>query len=69
MTDYDIEPVPTRLAEPVQLRIAFSKERGTITRFMVQLEYWLDGDWREIIRYDHDQVAPGGHDIIEEGLH
>lgn len=68
MTDYDITPVPTRLAEPVQLRIAFSKERGTITRFMVQLEYWLD-EWVEIIRYDHDRDAAGGHDVTEDGLH
>lgn len=36
---------------------------------MVQLEYWLDGDWREVVRYDHDIAAPGGHDITEEGLH
>jgi hypothetical protein len=69
MAEYDITPVPNRLAEAVQLRIAFSKERGTITRFMVQLEYWLDSDWREIVRYDHARDAPGGHDITEEGLH
>lgn len=68
MTDYDITPVPTRLAEPVQLRIVFSKGRGTITRFMVQFEYWLD-EWVEIIRYDHDRDAAGGHDVTEDGLH
>lgn len=69
MADYDVTPVPIRLAEPVQLRIAFSKDRGTITRFMAQLEYWLGGKWHEIIRYDHDRDAPGGHDITEDGLH
>ena len=36
---------------------------------MVQLEYWLDGDWREVVRYDHDRDAEGGHDITTEGLH
>jgi putative transposase len=35
---------------------------------MIQLEYWLEGDWREVVRYDHDHDAPGGHDITEEGL-
>ncbi|MFC7324158.1 hypothetical protein ACFQMF_06130 [Halorubrum rutilum] len=36
---------------------------------MIQLEYWLEGDWREVVRYDHDRAAAGGHDITEEGLH
>ena len=36
---------------------------------MIQLEYWLDGDWREVVRYDHDRDAPVGHDITVEGLH
>ena len=35
----------------------------------MQLEYWLEGDWREVVRYDHDRDVPGGHDITEEGLH
>ena len=69
MTDYEIAPPPARLADAVQLRLAFSKHRGTITRFMIRLEYWHGGDWCEIVRYDHDRDAPGGHDITEEGLH
>jgi len=64
-----VTPPPERLADRVQLRTAFSTERGTVTRFMIQLEYWLEGDWREAVRYDHDRDAPGGHDITEEGLH
>lgn len=36
---------------------------------MVQLEYWLEDDWCAVVRYDHDQEAPGGHNITEEGLH
>ena len=69
MKDYEVTPPPDRLADRVQLRTAFSTERGTVTKFMVQLEYWLEGDWREVVRYDHDRDAPGGHDITEDGLH
>ena len=69
MKDYEVTPPPDRLADRVQLRTAFSTERGEVTRFMIQLEYWLEGDWREVVRYDHDRDAPGGHDITEEGLH
>lgn len=36
---------------------------------MAQLEYWLDGGWKEVVRYDHDKYAKGGHDITSEGLH
>ena len=69
MTDYEVTPPPERLADRVQLRTAFSTEGGEVPRFMVQLEYWLDDDWSEVVRYDHDQDAPGGHDVTEEGLH
>lgn len=62
-------PPPERLADRVQLRTAFSTEQGDVTRFMIQLEYWLDGDWRGVVRYDHDRNASGGHDVTEEGLH
>nr|WP_244509765.1 hypothetical protein [Haloferax larsenii] len=36
---------------------------------MVQLEYWHDETWNEVVRYDHDEDAPGGHDVAAEGLH
>jgi hypothetical protein len=36
---------------------------------MIQVEYWFDGDWRIVVRYDHDQASPGGHDVPSEGLH
>ncbi|WP_436910192.1 DUF7718 family protein [Halosimplex marinum] len=29
----------------------------------------MDGDWRPVVRYDHDRDAEGGHDITDEGLH
>jgi len=69
MADYDVTPPPERLADRLQLRTAFSTEKGEVTRFVIQLEYWLDGDWREVVRYDHDRDAPGGLDVTEEGLH
>jgi hypothetical protein len=69
MDSYEVTPPPDRLADRVQLRTAFSTEQGTVTRFMIQLEYWIDGDWREVVRYDHDQDALGGHDVTEQGLH
>lgn len=63
MTDYEVMPPPDRLADRVQLRTAFTTDRGEVVQFMVQLEYW-----REVVRYDHDCDAEGGHDITEEGL-
>jgi hypothetical protein len=69
MSEYDIAPPPSRLSESVQLRLAFSKEEGTVTKFMVQLEYWLDGEWQTVVRYDHDKTDDNGHDMTEEGLH
>jgi hypothetical protein len=69
MVGYDVTPPPERIADRVQLRTAFSTSRGEVTRFLVQLEYWLDGEWREVVRYDHERDAPGGHDVDEEGLH
>ena len=69
MTDYETTPPPDRLADTVQLRTAFSVEQGDIIRFMIQLEYWLDGEWQPVVRYDHNEDPNIGHDIAEEGLH
>lgn len=69
MAEYEVTPPPDRLADRVQLRTAFTAERGEVVQFVVQLEYWLHGEWREVVRYDHDQDAEGGHDITTEGLH
>lgn len=69
MTAYDVTPPPDRLADRVQIRTAFSTEHGAVTRFVIQLEYWLGDDWREVVRYDHDRDAPGGHDVRVDGLH
>jgi hypothetical protein len=69
VTEYDVTPPPERLADHVQLRTAFTTDRGTVTKFMIQLEYWLNSDWQEVVRYDHDVDAAGGHDVSAEGLH
>lgn len=46
---------------------------GGVRWFVVQLEYnpapWLDDDWKEVARFDHQPDSPGGHDVYEEGLH
>ena len=54
MPTYDVTPPPRRLADRVQLRSAFTTDAGDVTRFVVQLEYWLDGEWQPVVRYDHD---------------
>lgn len=69
MADYETTPPPDRLANTVQLRTAFTVDRGDVVRVMVQLEYWLDGEWQPVVRYDHDEDPNIGHDITEEGLH
>ena len=69
MTDYDVTPPPTRLADRVQLRWAFSTDHGEVTAFVVQLEYWLDGDWTAVVRYDHNPDLEAGHDVTREGVH
>ena len=48
----------------VRRRTGLSTDRGSVTQFVVQLEYRHDGEWRPVVRYDHD-----GHDVNEEGLH
>ena len=69
MAGYDVTPPPKRLADRVQLRTAFSTSSGDVTKFLVQLEYWHNGAWQEVVRYDHDRDATGGHDVSSEGLH
>lgn len=38
-------------------------------RFFVHLEYHHDGEWWEVVRFDHDATGEVGHDVTEEGLH
>lgn len=60
-----------------RIRREICVDSGSITRFVVQLEYDPDADlrcdgsesWRVVARFDHDATSGGGHDITEEGLH
>ena len=42
----------------VTIRIGFDTERGRVTKFTVQLECWIEGEWRPAVRYDtaHDRA-------------
>lgn len=68
--EYDKEwTVP--LCEHARQRNGYITQQGDIKRFLVQLEYELDDNWTEVVRFDHD--SEGGeemtHDVREEGLH
>ena len=72
MTPREYDRVWTvRLTEQVRERRGYSSERGTVTRFLVQLEYCLDGEWTVVVRYDHDSAGSDemAHDVSEDGLH
>ena len=66
--DYDREYTDP-LSDVTRVRLGYSHDRGEVTRFVVQLEYRVEGEWREVVRYDHDPASEFGHDVTEEGLH
>ena len=68
MSEYDKE-FETPIAHRVRRRIGYSHDRGDVMKFVVQLEYRLADEWSEVVRFDHDPEALGGHDVTEEGLH
>jgi hypothetical protein len=57
------------LSDVTRVRLGYSHDRGEVTRFVVQLEYCVESEWREVVRYDHDPASEFGHDVTEEGLH
>jgi hypothetical protein len=67
---YDRE-YTTRSKPTVRTRVGYSHDSGRVTRFVVQLEYRLEGTWRTVVRYDHDERGPEEmtHDVTQEGLH
>lgn len=65
---YDRE-FTTIINRRAQIRAGLSTDSGDVTRFLVQLEYWLDGEWLEVVRFDHNPNTGFGHDITEDGLH
>lgn len=58
-----------------RIRRIIETDEGTVSRFVVQLEYDAAADegsvssWRVVARFDHDAASAGGHDVSEEGLH
>lgn len=67
-SSYDRE-FTTIINRRAQIRAGLSTDRGDVTRFFVQLEYWLDGEWLAVVRFDHNPETEFGHDITEDGLH
>lgn len=59
------------LSGSVQVRVRLGTEKGSVTRFVVQLEYRTENEWQEVVRYDHDQHGADemAHDVTREGLH
>ncbi|MFC6764650.1 DUF7718 family protein [Natrinema soli] len=68
--DYDRE-FTAAVNHRIRRRLGFDTARGTVVRFVVQLEYHHDGEWQTVVRYDHDGTGNSefGHDVTEEGLH
>lgn len=68
--EYDRE-YTTRLYGDARRRTGVSIDQGEVTRFLVQLEYQLEGEWAIVVRYDHDAEgsAEMSHDVTDEGLH
>jgi hypothetical protein len=59
-----------RIEQRIRRRFGYSHDQAEVERFVLQLEYRLDGEWTPVVRYDHDEVTDhGGHDVTEEGLH
>lgn len=52
-----------------RFRFGLTKHRGTPIRFVVQLEYYHEGSWLEVARFDHDRHGRAYADVRTEGLH
>lgn len=58
------------LSRVTRVRLGYSHDRDEVVEFVVQLEYDVgDGDWRTVVRYDHNPNRRSGHNVTEEGLH
>jgi hypothetical protein len=66
--DYERE-FTTPLEYRARRRIGYTHERGDVTRFVVQLEYRIGGEWTEVVRFDHDPRSDHAHDVTEDGVH
>lgn len=59
----------TSVTRRARKRLGYDRSGDEITRFVVQLEYSLDGEWQPVVRYDHDAESAHGHDVSREGIH
>ena len=66
--EYDRE-FTTPVGFRARRRVGFDTDRGTVTRFVVQLEYLAADDWVEVVRFDHDPDSEHGHDVSTDGVH
>jgi hypothetical protein len=66
--EYDRE-FTTPITYRVRRRIGYSHDSGEVIRFVVQLEYHLDGEFHQVVRFDHDPDSEHGHDVTEDGVH
>lgn len=53
----------------VRIRFDLETELGRPTRFVVQLEYFVENEWWVVARFDHDDSNEHAHDVRHDGLH
>ena len=68
MRDFD-KKYETSLTDRVRVRFGADIERGSVDRFLIQLEYRMTDGWTPMVRSDHNPTAEYGHDATEEGVH
>ncbi len=66
--NYDRE-FTTPLGYRARRRIGYCHDHGDVTRFVVQVEHRLDGEWAEVVRFDHDPHGEQGHDVTVDAVH
>lgn len=60
-----------------KIRREIGREHGSVTMFVIQLEYDVEAgysgmhtpNWKQVARFDHNPELGQGHDVREEGLH
>jgi hypothetical protein len=57
------------------IRVRYSHEHGRVVAFMVQLECWVEGDWKPVVRYDtahgwphRDTLDWAGHVVAKDPM-
>lgn len=65
---YDREYIKDR-AGRARIRLGLDTDRGSVTRFVLQLEYRLGDEWKEVVRFAHDATGSSAHDVSNDGVH